>query len=153
MSRTFCSIFHSPGAPRRVCWVEIGLPREAQGQISGSRGRAHLTASGAVGTQSCSPPCQQQMEQTGSIPVYVLTNARPALWQPCLLCSARCAAPLDQPFPASQPEGHGHFKQSQDHLEPCSQIIFYVQVEMFLYLCDFPFPVHPCVCMDICSYL
>lgn len=152
ISRTFCSPFHSAGAPKRLCLVETGLHREAHGQVSGCRGRAHLTASGALGTQGCSPPCQQQMEQTGSIPVYVLTNARPALWQPC--CAVADVLHLCiSPSQLSQPEGHSHFKQSQEHLGPCSQMFFYLQVEMLVYFCDFHFPVHPCICMGMCSYL
>lgn len=53
----------------------------------------------------------------------------------------------------SQARSHSHFKQSQEHLGPCSQMIFYLQVEMLVYLCDFPFPVLSLICMGMCSYL
>lgn len=42
----FAPPFHSPGAPKRVCLVEIGLHRETQAQVSGCRGRAQFSASG-----------------------------------------------------------------------------------------------------------
>lgn len=79
--------------PEGCVWWRLGSREQLKPRSVVAEAEHSSLPRGTVRTQSCCPPCQQQAEQTGSIPVPVLTNAGClSLWQPCLLCSARCAA-------------------------------------------------------------
>lgn len=143
--------------PEGSVWWPLGSTEKLKpGSVAAEAEHTSLPR-GAARTQSCCPPCQQQAEQSGSIPADVLTNARPLPLAAlpagqCQICCT-CAA-LGSALPSFlNPRATVILNKDRDHLAPCSQMVFYLQVEMLLYLCGFPFPVHPPVCMDVCSYL